>query len=201
MTDPDDMGEHDPTADANDTRKRIPYVHGRDLIPIRRQPRRFKNAHHEHLFAEEDQLRARLDEVDAELVALTEERRELLQGIRDVHDRIRPAWSHTRGRRRRQVAQEEPLPPTPVKPTWVFGRDLRAICLAFLSRARAALTLRQLHALLHRSGYAIDHRLPVKVLADALGYEADHGRVRRVQRATYTLTDAEHAPTSALPDL
>jgi hypothetical protein len=37
--------------------------------------------------------------------------------------------------------------------------------------------------------------------ADALGYEADHGRVRRVQRATYTLTDAEHAPTSALPDL
>jgi hypothetical protein len=59
------------------------------------------------------------------------------------------------------------------------------VCLALLRSAQGALSLRQLHVLLHRTGYAIAHRAPVKALADALGHEADIGRARRVARGCY----------------
>ena len=40
-------------------------------------------------------------------------------------------------------------------------------------------TLRQIHCLLHRAGYAVAHYHPVKALADALGHEADAGRAQQ----------------------
>jgi hypothetical protein len=85
------------------------------------------------------------------------------------------------------VTGEEPLPPVPKKAPRLFGRELRSICLGFLARARSALTLRQLHILLHRAGYLIDHAHPAKALADAMGYEADAGRLERVARGSYAL--------------
>jgi len=50
------------------------------------------------------------------------------------------------------------------------------------------MSLTELHARLHRSDLAVAGRYPVKVLADALGYESDQGRVRRVQRGVYSAT-------------
>ena len=121
--------------------------------------------------------------------------------IHAVHDELRPCYGGARGRRRRAVTDEEPLPPADDHAEWLSGRELRAICLSFLRRAAGrALTLRQLHCLLHRAGYAIAHYHPVKVLADALGHEADAGRVRRIRRATYGVPKDTpgHAPDDEL---
>src|SRR4051812_7075614 len=135
-------GAHQPVAEYPD--ERIPYVHGRDILPIRRQPRRHPHAIHERLFAREDAVRARINELDGQLVALSEERRALLDEIGSLHEQLRPRWTGTRGRRRRVISHEEPLPPTGEQPTPLCGVELRAICIAFLRKATGPLTLRQL---------------------------------------------------------
>jgi hypothetical protein len=178
----------------------VPYVHGRHLVPIRVVPRRVPDHRIEGLLAEEDDARARIDEIDAALVDLAAERRRLLERIRDLHHELRPPVTNVRGRRRRAVSHEESLPAIEGEPTWLSGRELRAVCLAFLRRTKVATTLRQLHVLLHRAGYGIASAYPVKTLADALGHETDAGRVARVRRATYQLLNPDTAPTHALPD-
>ena len=60
---------------------RIPYVHGRDLVPIRRQAQRGRNAWRERRYQEEDELRAAIEDVDRQLVELTERRRALLDEL------------------------------------------------------------------------------------------------------------------------
>jgi hypothetical protein len=182
---------------------RIPYVHGRDLVPIRTHPRRLRHAVHEQLFAAEDRIRARIEEIDQTVVDLATERKALLDELRDLHDELRPPLRLCRGRRRRAVSHEEPLPPVADDATWVWGRELRSLCLAILRRARKPLTLRHLHVLLHRAGYAIEHHHPAKALADALGHETDAGRAVRHARATYTVADnalGTPAAASLIPD-
>jgi hypothetical protein len=178
----------------------VPYVHGRHLVPIRVVPRRVPDLRSEGLLAEEDRVRARIDEIDAALVDLAAQRRGLLQRIRDLHNELRPPITNSCGRRRRQVSHEEALSSIEGEPTWLSGRELRAICLAFLRRTRVATTLRQLHVLLHRAGFGIASAYPVKTLADALGHETNAGRVARTRRGTYRLLDAGTAPEIALPD-
>jgi hypothetical protein len=180
---------------------RLPKVCGRDLVPIRFGPRRVPDWRQRRLLGREDRARARIAELDQQLVELSIERKELLAEIRAVHEELRPCYTSSRGRRRRAIVDEEPLPPVQPGAEELCGRELRAVCLTLLRRARRALTLRQLHCLLHRVGYAIAHQLPAKVLADALGHEADAGRVERVRRGTYQITG--HPPDdlpAALPD-
>ena len=177
----------------------VPYVHGRHLVPIRVAPRRFPNHRIEALLADEDRARARIEEIDQALVDLAAERRDLLDRIRDVHHQLRPPVTNSRGRRRRAVSHEEPLPPIEGEPTWLSGHELRAICLAFLRRTKVATTLRQLHVLLHRAGFGIAATYPVKTLADALGHESEAGRATRIRRGTYQLA-GDDLPTSTIPD-
>ncbi len=61
--------------------------------------------------------------------------------------------------------------------------------MAVLARARRPLSLPEIHRALHVGGYAIAGRTPVKTLADALGYEHDRGRARRVRRGVYELAE------------
>jgi hypothetical protein len=182
-----------------------PYTHGRDLVPIRRNPRRIPNARLERLFTEEDQLRDEIRDVDQQLLDLTARRQHLLERTRRVHNEIRPVHYAWCGRRRRHVADEEPLPPTAEHPTLLIGRELRAMCLVFLRQAKRALSLRALHAQLHRAGYAIAHAHPVKALADAIGHEADANRCTRVRRGVYAPPPPApgsdgYEPAVALPD-
>ena len=176
------------------------HVHGRDLVPLRQHSGRFSNHRRERLFAAEDDLRARIAELDQILVDATTERHRLLEEITRLHDELRPCYRGARGRRARAVNHEEPLPPIAERPTWLTGRALRAICLAFIRRAIGPLTLRQLHVLLHRAGYAIASAVPVKTLADALGHEVDVGRAVRVARGTYARTATGPRPQAARPD-
>ena len=164
-------------------------------------PVAFPDWRQQRLLAREDRARARIAELDQQLVELSIERKELLAEIRAVHDELRPCYTSSRGRRRRAVTDEEPLPPVEPDAEQLCGRELRAVCLNLLQRARRALTLRQIHCLLHRVGYAVAHHLPAKVLADALGHEADAGRVERVRRATYQVVGPPRDPLPpALPD-
>ena len=186
---------------------RIPYVHGRDLVPIRTQPRRFRNVRHEQLFAEEDGIRRRIERIDRDLVDLADERKRLLDELCSLHEQLRPSYGGCRGRRRRVVSHEEPLPPAHDDARWLSGRELRSICLAFLRTAGRAVTLRMLHVVLHRAGYAVDHPHPGKALADALGHDADVGRAVRVARGTYAAAArgapgaaAEAGGTATIPD-
>lgn len=73
--------------------------------------------------------------------------------------------------------------------TQLWGRKLRAACREILQR-RGPTPLVEIHAQLHREGYAVQHPHPVKALADALGYDTDQGRVRRNQRGVYELIAA-----------
>jgi hypothetical protein len=183
----------------------IPYVHGRDLVPIRHRATSKPNTRLELLFAEEDQLRDEIRDLDQQMLDLAARRQQVLQRVRKVHDQVRPVYSACRGRRRRQVTHEPPLPPVAEHPVLVIGRELRTLCLTFLRQAARALSLRSLHAQLHRAGYAVHHPHPAKALADALGHEADHRRCARVRRGVYALCDAPPDPNGgdtpvALPD-
>ena len=55
-----------------------------------------------------------------------------------------------------------------------------------------------LHALLHRYGYLIGAARPVTALSDAMAYEVEHGRARRIDRGIYAATDRP-PPRSAHP--
>jgi hypothetical protein len=180
---PDDADLPEPADDGEQTNSS--YVHGRDLVPMRRQPTR--NYRIRQLLGQEDQLRDEIRQLDQQMLDLAARRQTLLDRAKRLHHEIRPTYASCRGRRRRNVTDEAPLPPVAANPTHVMGRELRALCLTFLQQAGRALALRELHAQIHRAGYAIFHPHPVKALADALGHEADAQRCRRVRRGVYSL--------------
>jgi hypothetical protein len=163
------------------------------------QPRKYDNPIHSALFEREDKIRRRIRDLDKQVLDLSAERRELLQCIKDIHDELRPRFDGARGRRRRAVSHEEALPPAADDAVHLIGRALRATAIALLRQAGRALTLRELHIVLHRLGYLIAHEHPVKALADALGHEADAGRAIRVERATYRAAAPPPEPPTARP--
>lgn len=125
--------------------------------------------------------------IDKQLAALDVERRALRQKLRVLHRRIAPNLAKRAGRAPAPDGTEQ-LPPVRHDAIALWGRRLRSVCLALL-RGRGAMPLTELHALLHRHGYVIANRAHVKALADALAYEVDQGRVRRVARGVYQLVD------------
>ena len=62
---------------------------------------------------------------------------------------------------------------------------MRYAALGVLIRAGRPLGLPEIHAALHLAGYRLTGARPVQQLADALGYEHDNGRARRVMRGVY----------------
>lgn len=138
------------------------------------------------------QLQADIDDLDRQLRRLSLRRRALGEQRRSVHRRL---WVNLARRGRRAAPDgREALPPLSGRASMLWGRRLRAACLAILAR-RGPLPLVEIHAELHRLGYGIAQAHPVKTLADALGYEADQGRVVRVERGTYRLSPATQLRT------
>lgn len=137
------------------------------------------------------ELGDRLGEIDRQLLALSKQRRTIAGELKRQRRRLWPKL-FTRGRAPAPDGSVQ-LPPVPHGATFLWGRRLRSACRALLGRLEHA-TLVELHALLHRLGYAISGRHPVKALADALGYDADIGLVRRVRRGTYALPPGAAAP-------
>jgi hypothetical protein len=130
------------------------------------------------------ELRAGLDDLDADLAAMMERRKALVDELQRLGRRLLTTLER-RGRRP-AVEGTVQLPPIRADATFVHGRRLRALCLALLDRFGAQ-SLVELHVQLHRHGFAVDGRRPVQVLADTLGYEHDRGRVTRIARGVYEL--------------
>lgn len=134
---------------------------------------------------ERDELLGSVAELDRQLATLARQRRELVGKLRTVQRRLAPRLGHRAGRQPAPDGSVQ-LPPVRRDAQRLWGRRLRSVCLALL-RGQGEVTLPELHALLHRHGYLIANRLHVKTLADALGYEVQSGRVRRVARGVYEL--------------
>jgi hypothetical protein len=137
------------------------------------------------LLAERDRSVAALAALDRRLVALSRERRRLVRVLRGQRRVLFPDYA----KRGRQPSPdgEERLPPVAADATRLWGRRLRAACRAVLAAARAPVALGDLHAVLHDQGYAVHSGHVVKALADAMAYEVESGRARRVGRGVYEL--------------
>lgn len=133
-------------------------------------------------------LSAEVRDLDRQLTALSRRRRHVAAAAR-THRRI--LWPNF-AKRGRQPAPDgtERLPPAPHGAVVLWGRRLRAACRALLGAAGEHLELPELHALLHAQGYLIRSDHPVKALSDAMAYEVEQGRIRRVSRGTYQLLAA-----------
>ncbi|MPY92437.1 MAG: hypothetical protein GEV08_05025 [Acidimicrobiia bacterium] len=135
-----------------------------------------------------DEVSQRRDQIDAEFARLARERHELQRERSRLRERIWPRWLGGRGRRRPEATRpEHTLPALPVRPRLAWGRALRDHALRVLSEVGVALSLVELHRLLHLRGVAVDSDHPAKSLADALGYEAEQGRAERVRRGWYRI--------------
>jgi hypothetical protein len=121
----------------------------------------------------EHQVRAaRMGEIRRELTMLRDATANIAPGVRRRFRKARVPGPAPVGR---------PAPPAvPVR-----GRDLRYAALGVLLRAGRPLTLPEIHRGLHAAGFAIDGWHPVKQLADALGWEHEKKRARRVARGVY----------------
>jgi hypothetical protein len=163
----------------------------RTVDPIRQEMPVF-GRHRQQALVRYEATLTDLRELDAQLDALAAERRRLAESLRDQHRRL---WTNLSRRGRKPLPDgTESLPPVrhDARPLW--GRRLRSVCLALLRSHAAPLLLVDLHALLHRRGFVVNSAHPVKALADALGYEALSGRVRRVARGTYELVPGPRPP-------
>lgn len=138
--------------------------------------------------AEAAKLSQALAEAEQALSAAAAHYREARRRLGEVQEQLRPKL----GRRARQPAPDgsEQLPEVATDATDLWGRRLRSVALTLLRRS-GRLTLIQLHALLHRHGYVINADSHVKILADAMGYEVDRGRARRVERGVYEAADED----------
>lgn len=135
-----------------------------------------------------EQAHAALDDriasLDRELDDLCRKRRELVAQRRVLRRQLFVNLAK-RGRRALEDGTEA-LPPLPHDAVWLHGRRLRIACLQILAR-RGPCRLVDLHAQLHRMGFAVAAKNAVKALADALAYETELGRARRVARGIYEL--------------
>lgn len=137
-------------------------------------------------------LAQRMAELDAELLHLSKQRRTLALELKQHRRRLWPALLR-RGRRPAPDGGVQ-LPPVSASAQHLRGRRLRSACLALLGRVGRC-PLPELHALLHRLGYAVAGDHPAKAIADALGHETDAGRAHRVQRGVYELPAGSPRPT------
>jgi hypothetical protein len=147
-----------------------------------------------------DALLHRLETLDQQMAALTDERIAIIDELARLRDVLYPPipWCH--GRRPPDL-DTAPLPAAPVGAEPLTGRPLRGACLEILRR-HGPLPLRQLHGLLHRYGYVISSRRPVPALSDAMRHEVRAGRARRVRRGVYAIRPAKPDRTSRrAPDL
>lgn len=179
----DDNAHHhaDHHADDEGYRRRDPIVgEGRLIGPRRRAVEQRCN-----------RLSDRIAELDAQLLRLSRQRRDTALELKHHRRRLWPAL-HRCGRQPAPDGGVQ-LPPVPSSAQYLWGRRLRSTCLALLTRLGPC-ALPDLHAVLHRLGFAVAGRYPAKALADALGHETDAGRVVRVRRGVYETPAGTPAP-------
>ena len=137
----------------------------------------------QELMAECLSFLADIGEVDGRLGELAGRRRGLVKELQSRRVLLMPVLS--RGGGRAPVGDGLVcLPPVDLEAPALWGRRLRASCVALLGGA-GELSLSELHVLLHLSGFRVDSSQAVKALSDAMAYECEQGRAVRVARGVY----------------
>ena len=139
------------------------------------------------LLERERELVAAVTAVETEQRRLAEQYGELRRELVEIHKLL---WPPDRGgpyrkNRRPEVGGPSPIPPPIASAQLLRGRPLRRAALASLTDAARPLTLTEIHRSLLLAGYRLRSDHAVKQLGDALRYEEQRGRVRRVARGTY----------------
>jgi hypothetical protein len=142
-----------------------------------------------------DDLAHRAQAVDEQQRLLAEERLELRAELSRLRDRLWPAGpGHAfKNWRRPRIGGPPPIPPPLANAVPLYGRRLRYAVLGVLLDAPGPMSLPDIHRALHLRGYRLSGNHVVKQLADALGYEHDHGRACRVARGMYRLGELSPA--------
>lgn len=166
-------------------------MHGRGQDPIRkRNP--IHGARRARAVAACDELLDEIETVDEQLALWAAHRRRLVAKLQEHRELILPKLIKLSGRRVMADGNVY-LVPVPDNVPALWGRRLRASCMKLLM-ASGTLTLTELHVLLHQHGLRIDSAHPVKALADAMAYECEQGRARRVARGVYAATGTPRRP-------
>jgi len=164
-------------------------------VALARTPRRYRAlpcgpAEREQYNRRRDELVARATELDRQQQALAVELAEVRTALAEIRVVLWPRVEHkdfVRGFRHTRVKGPPPIPPESPNALVLWGRHLRSAVLAILARNNRPMKLVEIHRDLHLSGYSMKTRFPVKCLADALAYETENARARRVGRGTYVL--------------
>ncbi len=148
---------------------------------------RFLGRRREELLARRQELVAEAEELNASQLRLAQHMALVRAELVALRARL---WPKQPGHlwywhRRPRVGGPAPIPPPARHATALSGRHLRYAALGVLVRAQRPLGLTEIHAALHLAGYRLSGPHPVKQLADALGYEHDNGRARRIMRGVY----------------
>jgi hypothetical protein len=135
----------------------------------------------------ERELVAAITDVECEQRHLAERYAELRGELVELH---RQLWAPDRDgpyrkTRRPDLPGPAAIPPPAQGAQPLRGRALRRAVRAALANAGRPLTLTEIHRALHLSGCQLTSDQPVKQLGDALRYDEQHDRVRRVARGTY----------------
>ena len=133
--------------------------------------------------------------VDARQQSLAVQMSAFRTELRTLREQMWPAQPGRafRNVRRPRIGGPAPIPPPAPNAIPVRGADLRYAALGVLVRARSPLTLPEIHRALHLTGFRIAGARVVKQLGDAMGYEHDQGRVRRIARGTYVIGELSPA--------
>ncbi len=133
--------------------------------------------------------------VDAQQQRLAVQMSAVRNELLALRERLWPAApGHAfRNVRRPRIGGPAPIPPPTRDAIPVRGADLRYAALGVLVRAGTPLTLPEVHRALHLTGYRIAGARAVKQLGDAMAYEHNQGRVRRIARGTYAIGELSPA--------
>lgn len=155
------------------------------------------------LQVERDALIHALEVLDERMRELSDDRLAIVHELEQLRDVLYPPVPRCHGRRPPDI-DCAPLPPAPEGAPALSGRDLRSACLSIL-RHHGALTLPELHGLLHRYGYLIAARRPVAALSDAMptrssGTVPGASSVAATTPPTPSRDGAPDAPSGGSPD-
>ncbi len=166
-------------------------MHGRGQDPLRKRYS-VHGAKRAKEVAACSELLDEIEVVDEQLALWAAHRHRLVAKLQERREVILPKLIKVSGRRVMEDGNVC-LAPVPDDVPALWGRRLRASCMRLLA-ASGTLTLTELHVLLHQHGLRIDSAHPVKALADAMAYECEQGRARRLGRAVYTATATRLRP-------
>jgi hypothetical protein len=158
------------------------------VVMLEIQPRRWRRFRDRpEMLARERELADAITEVEREQQRLAERYTELRHELVELHGLLWPPDRDGPYRKtwRPEVPGPAAIPPPVIDARPLRGRPLRKAVVAALAAADRPLTLTEIRRALHLSGYVLTSEQPVKQLGDALRYEEQRDRVRRIARGTY----------------